>query len=502
MSASAMPNRNGAKHVGDDNRPFLAYCPVGHRSERREKPSKDAIAAVEAWRESLVYGSDRSDIHFRLAQVLEQIDDFDDALKHYRQAIELDPTDTRQLGCYGELLLHLGEFDDARAVLKRCLDIDPNQYDASLALSSLYLEAGNSRAAHKLFCHTMEQYPCILHGETRDPSKPTVLRIRGVDGSAYSIWERPDGRFEYIMRGGHFSIRDLIRKGEINLFILNILGNNIEELDSLDGVDVIVNTIGCPDLKRESLLTAARFVDRNPDIPIINHPRRVLDTCRDCNAYRLNVLDGVIFPKTECLWWDGVDNASFEKELQGLGFTYPFIIRLTGTQTGQSVALINDTWALQSYLGLHKGGTSFYAIQYHDLRRPDGLFNKMRVFSIDGTYYPVANLINDFWQIHSGDRYNVMKDNEWMQEEERRFLKNFEDYLGKDNTKRLKKINEVVSLDFFGIDFTTTKEGELFIFELNPAMRHNFDHVESFGYTEPYLQQISQAFHKMVRSRI
>ena len=56
-------------------------------------------------------------------------------------------------------------------------------------------------------------------------------------------------------------------------------------------------------------------------------------------------------------------------------------------------------------------------------------------------------------------------------------------------------------LDFFGIDFTVLEDGRLFIFELNAAMRHNFDHAPAFPYTWPHLRAISQAFHAMAESR-
>ncbi|MEL6854810.1 MAG: hypothetical protein AAFO83_06835, partial [Cyanobacteria bacterium J06607_13] len=82
------------------------------------------------------------------------------------------------------------------------------------------------------------------------------------------------------------------------------------------------------------------------------------------------------------------------------------------------------------------------------------------------------------------------------------FLNTTADYLGEENIARLYRIRDLVQLDFFGIDFTVLSDNRLFIFELNAAMRHNFDHAKNFPYTEPHLRRVSDAFAAMVKARL
>ncbi|OZH55902.1 hypothetical protein AFK68_01615 [Hydrocoleum sp. CS-953] len=88
---------------------------------------------------------------------------------------------------------------------------------------------------------------------------------------------------------------------------------------------------------------------------------------------------------------------------------------------------------------------------------------------------------------------------EWMQAAEKSFLGDPYSYFGAENFNKLYQIRDLVGLDFFGIDLTILPDGTLFIFELNAAMRHNFDHAKNFPYTEPHLKRISHAFNAMVQ---
>ena len=439
--------------------------------------------------------------HLMLAEELKRLRRFNDALKHYRQASQLAPNNVAILNAYGKLLLHIGQFAEASQAFRRCLDIAPNDYDSGLALSSLAYASGDKAAAQHILERVIRQRPYVF-SHPPSPQKPTLLRIRGLDGSAYSIVQKPDGSYKHLLRGGHFSIRELVDKKRYNVIILNIFEDNVDQLRDIPNIDLLLNTIACPDLKRASLLAAARFVDCYPTLPLINHPRRVLATTRERNALRLNLIPGVSFPKTERLGWDGASLDAIVREICGLGFIFPIIIRRVGSQTGSSVALINDETGLRQHFQQSPANQEYYIIQFKDCRNPQNIFNKIRVFFIDGNFYPVANLFHDSWNVHSGDRYRLMDKTQWTQDEEKTFLNDPVCYIGRTNFDKLCKIRDVVGLDFFGIDFTLLQDGTLFIFELNAAMRHNFDHAKNFPYTKPHLQRISMAFNHMLQSRL
>ncbi|MEE9395853.1 MAG: TauD/TfdA family dioxygenase [Methylococcales bacterium] len=426
---------------------------------------------------------------------------FNEALEQYRQAKQLSPNDMKILEGYGHLLLKVGQFEESLAVYRHCYELDPSDYVCGLALSSLLDDQGSYAEARDILENVVQHHLIAVEGAS-DQHKPTVLRARGLENCSYGVMIELDGYYTYRLRGGHFSVREFLDNNEINQVILNILKGNIDAIDAYPDFDLILNTISCPDLERSALLALARFIDRNPDVPVINHPRAVLDTTREKNYHRLNALAGVVFPRTERLRWDGASVSSIVNEVLGLDFNFPIIVRMAGTQTGHSVGLINSIQELKDYFSSALTNREYYLIQFYDRCRKHGFYNKTRIFCINGQYYPVANLFRDFWSIHSGDRYYAMSTTEWMQEEERAYLGNCVDYLGKENYNKLLRIRDMVGLDFFGIDFTIWDDQSLFIFELNPAMRHNFDHVKTFPYTEPYLKKISVAFGAMVKERI
>ncbi len=439
--------------------------------------------------------------YLKAAYKLEKNHRFNEAFQQYQQVLMIAPDNPEVLDAYGHFLLQTGQFNEAIHIFRRSVTLDPNGYESQLALSSLAHHLGNPAEAHQALIEATTRHPYILWSEYK-PHKPTILRLRSFEGSAYQILEKQDGTYHKLLRGGHFSIRDLVNKPQYNLVILNLFENNIDTVQKLPHFDIILNTIACPDSKRESLLTAARFLDSHPQIPVINHPRQVLDTTRERNSLRLNLIPGVEFPKTERLRWDGQSVDGIVKQILGLGFVFPMIVRKVGSQTGQTVALVHNETALRSHFETSSINQDYYVIQFKDCQHQRGVFNKTRIFFIDGEFYPVANLFNNAWNTHSGDRYNIMNQSPWMQTEEKAFLGNPYGYFGAENFKKFYQIRDIIGLDFFGIDFTILPDGTLFIFELNAAMRHNFDHAKNFPYTEPHLKRISRAFNTMVQKRL
>ncbi|MGL5870831.1 MAG: TauD/TfdA family dioxygenase [Xenococcaceae cyanobacterium] len=427
--------------------------------------------------------------------------DFQNAFKHYQNAIALAPNEVEILREFGEFLVHIGKFAIAAKIFQRCLEINPNDFESNLEMSRFAYENENYEQAQEILKQVSRLHPYIFIGKPQ-PQKPNILRIRSFKDSKYSILQNNDGTFQSILRLGHFSLRDLFEEERYNSILVNIFEDEIDELREIPQFDLSINTIACPDLKKSSLLIAARFVDRYPDVPLINDPRCILETTRERNAIRLNTISGVKFPKTEKVSWDGVSLAAVTKEIFGMGFTFPFIVRKVGSQTGTSIGWIDNDRALEEYFHSSPRDRDYYVIQFHDCRNSQQIFNKIRVFFIDGNFYPVANLFNNDWNIHSGDRYSLMIHTQWTQDAEKSFLNNPIDYLGKDNFNRLCQIRDLINLDFFGIDFTIAPDGSLFVFEANAAMRHNFDRAHNFPYTEPHLKRISNAFENMIQSRL
>ncbi len=447
-------------------------------------------------------GSPRDgEAHVVLAKLHEKAGRIDDAVASFTRACEVDPSNAFTFELLGDLLLTNGRFDEAKSAYQKCLQLDPDNYYAGLSLSSIYREDGDMKQARAILGDVVRKHPFERWNKSRK-DRQTILRMRGFQSATYGIIRDTKGEFVSLLQGGHFSIQHLLNHRDYNLLIANIFEDNINKIENLPDFQLILNTISCADREPASLLSLARFVDRHSDRPVINHPRQVYQTTRDRNYQRLASVDGVIFPQTERIRWEGGDAQTIVDQVSGFGFEYPLIVRAAGSQTGLSVKRVKSEDQLIKYFSKASPDTDYYIIQYHDHPRGPGLYNKTRIFCIDGHYHPVANLFVDDWAIHSGDRYAIMDKTPWTQEEERAYLEDHVTYLGTRAYNTLLKLRDIVDLDFFGIDFTLLPDGNIFIFELNPAMRHNYDHADNFPYTRPHLDRITQAFNDMVRKRV
>lgn len=463
--------------------------------------SREIDEALELCAAHLMQNPDDVEVLLLMARALRRGGRHDECLPPLAHAAEVAPKEKEVLRAFGDALLRLGHDDQALKIFRRFETIDPLDVDANLSLSALLREKKEIPQARQIIRRVFKREP--IDGPAKvNPNKPTILRVRGLQNATFGIVGSGPGSFKVILQGGHFSVNDLIDTRKYNVVIVNIQEDNINELDDIPDVHAIVNTISCPDMEPESLLSLARFIDERSDVPVINSPRQVLATARDRNCLRFDGVDGVQFPLTERVRWDGGNPSKMVDLLAGLGFSYPVILRRAGSQTGLSVMKAANSDDVMRYFGAAEPRIDYYVIQYCNVRSPTGYFNKSRIFCIDGSYYPVANLFVDDWSVHSGDRYRVMDKHQWMQKEERRYLEDPIAYLGTRAFESLRKLSELVKLDFFGIDYTRLPNGDLFIFELNPAMRHNYDHIDAFPYTEPHLRRISKAFDYMVARRV
>jgi len=472
---------------------------IDHVRELVRKRETDE--ALELCAAHLIDKPDDIDVLLLMARALRRGGRHNESLAPLAHAAEVAPKDKEVLRAFGDALLREGHDEQAIEIFRMFEAIDPIDLDANLSLSALLREKKEVPEARQIIRRVFRNEPLDTPHDF-DPDKPTLLRIRGLQNATFGIVGSGPGSYKVLLQGGHFSVSDLIDSRKYNVVIFSIQEDNINQLDDIPEAQVIVNTISCPDVESESLLSAARFIDSRPDIPVINHPRQVYETARDRNRLRFDGIDGVQFPFTERVRWHGGDPRKMVDLLAGFGFTYPVIIRRAGSQTGLSVMKATSDDDVVEYFGKVEPDVDYYVIQYCDVRSPSGFFNKSRIFCIDGNYYPVANLFVDDWSVHSGDRYRVMDKHKWMQKEEQRYLDDPVAYLGTRAFESLRKLRDLVQLDFFGIDYTRLPSGDLFIFELNPAMRHNYDHVETFPYTKPYLRRISKAFDYMVTRRV
>ncbi len=480
----------GQAVTGPGEPPGLAFVPP-------RGSASDLGLAYRAARASRLDPALRS----RLARRLLQAGRLEAARRHALAAQRLAGSTWPGLCDLGGLLYKLGLFEAAYETLVAGLRRDIRDGEALRLLSTLFAAGGREPAARRVLGAAARVEP-ISRPPRRDPRKPSLLRLRSFDNSSYlPVFNRKSGTYGRRLRGGHFSVKHLLSGYDANLYVASVSGDNLDRLAQVPDFDLAINTVSCPDLNPEALKVIDRFLQDLDPRRIINPPRLVLQTTRQRNAERLGRIAGLVFPRTEMFRNLGRAEELADR-LVTRGFAFPLLLRLPGTQTGVSLAKLDDRARLVAYLKAAAQGQELYAIQYLDCRDGRGLTHKSRVFFIDGRLYPVASIASDGWQIHSADRYRVMDRLPELQEHERAFLADPRGTIGGRAYAALEAVGRTIGLDFCGVDFTLDAAGRLVVFEANAAMRHNFDHAAAFPYTRPHLERISRAFREMVDGRL
>ena len=91
---------------------------------------------------------------------------FDEALKAYREGLQLDPMYNKMFVDQGHAYYGLGRYSEAIGAYRRAINVDPENVDARVALGLSELRHGNARAA-------FEQYQII---QNLDPERAASLR--------------------------------------------------------------------------------------------------------------------------------------------------------------------------------------------------------------------------------------------------------------------------------------------------------------------------------------
>ncbi len=442
-----------------------------------------------------------ADAQLQLAIAYAKQGDLEAAKRHAQLAAEQATPHWQNLESLGVLLFQLSRFSAARRLLTQAEQNGPLGSEALKMLAALYRRAGESAKARHCIA-AMAQLNAIAAPSHPHPDRPNILRLRSVEKSYFGIKTNRKTNLRYCrLKGGHFSSKHLIDRNRCNLYVGTVFGNHSIGPEALPQVDLIINSVSCPDLDPMGLNHVEACLANFPDVPVINPPGKVRRTTRAENARRLGGLPNAILPQAELFRLEGPAEA-IAHQIEATGLSYPMIVRHCGTQTGKTVAKVDHRPALIEWLADQPPDTEIYATAFIDCRWPDDYYQTSRVFFIDGELFPVASLASDTWQIHSGDRYRIMSSTPSTQADEQRFLSDPAAYLGSKAFAALYAICDTIDLDFFGIDFTLDAEGNVIVFEANAAMRHNFDHAENFPYTRPHLEKVSAAFAAMLERRI
>jgi hypothetical protein len=274
------------------------------------------------------------------------------------------------------------------------------------------------------------------------------------------------------------------------LFIDGISGKDIKPFDCL------INAISDSDLYSDRL-RQLRDLLNSSNLPIINDPAHSILTTRDYICANRGQSDGLIIPKTVKVKLSAKNNGILPHEINTNDLRYPLLLRPAGTQNGQDFILLNNHGDASGY---DANDGDYYLTEYYDFKSRDGFYRKYRCWSIGDEVIPNHLHISDQWNVHSPCRLEIMMHNPWMLEEERAFLNSDNERIA----DGVRKIKEIIKLDYFGVDFGLTEGGDMILFEANATMQSSFrpDSIKLFPHLGDAIIRHRQSFRRLIAQKI
>ena len=329
-----------------------------------------------------------------------------------------------------------------------------------------------------------------LYAKKEANNKPRVLLVYALENLDFV--PQIGDEIAFSIYGGHFDVNKFIDMKQVNVSRLFVSDsdNFRESVKQLGHYDLIINCIADMEVCANALTLLTQF--EHFDNELINPPSAILNTSRvdiyqQLSSLSLKIADTNIFH----------GNAQFANYNSG----FPALVRPLGSSTGIGLVKLEDKESLDQYLS-QSSGEVLNICPFIDFQSRDGLYRKYRVFVIDGEIYPEHCVAHDHWNVHSSSRLTLMQDNEELRQQEQAFVNDLSTVLSPANQATIKQIYKKLSLDYFGIDFSFTQDGELLIFEANAGMRVNTDYLKDFTYLVAPITKIIDAFKQMITYRV
>jgi Tfp pilus assembly protein PilF len=373
----------------------------------------------------------------------------DAACRVYSEAILHHPQNPMAHVNLANLLLRASRYEESREHYQAALRIDPDHAAAHQGLGAVLSDLGDRAGAQ-------EHFRKGFRGRA-----VSTLPYRG---------DKPPVRLLQLVSSGGGNIPTALFLDDTRFLTSVVVADHLDPDTTLPPHHLIFNAIGDADLCEPALQAACRLTEQ-ASVPVINDPRAVMKTGRIGNARRLRSVPGVVTAQTIAVtraMLAGTDGAGW---LAQQGLRFPLLLRSPGYHTGRNFVLV-ETAADLGAAASELPGDELLAIEYLDARAKDGKAEgkarKYRVMTIDGALYPLHLAISRDWKVHyfTAD----MADQPDHRLEEAKFLEDMPTVLGNKAMRALEGIRDAVGLDYAGIDFGLSADGDLLLFEANATM--------------------------------
>jgi tetratricopeptide (TPR) repeat protein len=380
-------------------------------------------------------------IQYQLGKVCFELDEMESAIRHFEQAIALNP-------------------DDA---------------DSRYWIGAIKQKMGDIGAAQAAYAAAAQIRPLIRRQAIKTPPDFRVLAL-------------------YAPFNGNTPIQYIFKDPTYDVEALALFDSREHDISSLGDVDVVVNLISDADQAEAMLPAAARLAEKLSK-PVVNAPGKIQRTTRDAAADLLPGIPACRVPRIVRL--KAGSDVSARALTALLPFAFPALARPAGTHGGDAFEKIESLDELVRLLA-QRPNADHYVIEYVDYASSDGHFRKYRFMFVGEEILPYHLAIGNDWKVHHV--LTDMAEQPWMRQEEAAFLANPVAVFKPSHYQALRVVRERFGLDYFGIDCGLDPDGNLVVFEVNASMLVHDDNVE-FPYKDPFVRVIKTAFDAMLRSR-
>ena len=434
--------------------------------------------AESVYRRAIELKPDFFDAHLYLGLTLSDLADFDAALAHHRRAVALRPDSHPAQLRLGSLLSRLGRDEvEMRRCLQRCIEIEPRNADGFIALGNEFLRTKEHERSRLMFEAAQELRPLLHKPAVKETPDFTVVML-DTAGAGCTPVDYLSGKAAY----------------DRNFYCVMARPSTHVDLLKTSGT-VVFNMIGDADNGAGILPFAVDLADRL-GLPIVNHPRQVLDTSREAMAARLAGTPDARVPKTLRLSAADLAQAATSGALSGL--TMPLLVRTAGTHGGDAFEKIASLEPIAAFVARHPVDF-YYVTEYVDYRSADGLFRKYRFICIDGQLLPYHLAIHGDWMVHHFR--TDMANQVWMQQEEEAFLARPHEVFVDAQQRAVLAMAAATGLDYCGVDVGLCPNGDVVFFESNATMLVHDEKDGPFVFKNPYIARIKLAFDAMIARR-
>lgn len=391
-----------------------------------------------------------------------------DAADAFRSALAAYPDRAELRMNLATVLLELGRHADAQAELEAVLKREPDDVAAHLALYDLHQIAGRPQRALEHQARALARQTLFSVPAPREARSLLILLAPG-------DWQ------------ANVPVDFLIDRETTTLHKLYLVNERQARETPLPQADALMVGIAESDDARATLPLAQIVIDRLGRAPI-NPPSGILRSGREQAAQALQNVPRLHVPAVQRRTRADLESCTSD--------AFPLVVRPVGSHAGHGLERIEDAAALQEYVR-NAAPDEFFTMPFVDYAMPDGYFRKYRIIIVDGVPYPYHLAISPRWMIHY---YNApMQEHAWMRAEEERFLTRFETVFDEGQRNALRVIAGRLDLDYVGVDCSLDRDGNVLLFEADPAMLvHAADDPTVFGYKIPAAQHVFRAFERLI----